>query len=125
MKSYVDFNYYQNNQYPTVNQDDFNILSRRASLELARLIHRKVLPETIENSEYKEQIKECVCDLIVYLKNDIQNFEKGIIKSESVGPHSVTINTEALIKDEKIKNIEIRKIVEKHLFDTGLLYAGI
>lgn len=67
----------------------------------------------------KAKVRESLIDLIRGFKEN--PVEEKQIASESVGSHSVTYKVD---KDAKFEN-RIGGIINKHLFDTGLLYRGL
>lgn len=122
--SYVDYEYYRNYN-PQMNEIEFKKYAGRASQELARLILNRVTFDDVDLSIFCNRIKICVCELINHLKTTEDNNQKALVTSESVGPHSISINTKILEKTSKQINSEKMDIVNLYLFDTGLLYKGL
>jgi len=85
---------------------------------------------------YATEISNATCALIDWLYNidyateNATSADGGNIKSMSSGGESITFGDNntiytSVLSDIDAQNVQIRKIVNKYLMDTGLLYAGV
>lgn len=75
--------------------------------------------KTKDISNIRDEVKECACELVDYLYNvdELTNLSSGIV-SESTDGHSVSYEK---ISNQQL-NMTVKKIIKKHLLQTGLLY---
>lgn len=125
MKTYTDYVFYRDTYKGNMPEDDFNRLVIRASYKVQKNIFNRDI------TGYKDEVQLATCSVAdIMLK--IETLEKkkdtiiseNIVKSESVGDYSKTLETTTLsdievqISDQKEK---IKEEIRMYLLDTGLL----
>lgn len=110
---YVDYNYYSNTYGGKVTVDNFNSLLLKATATLNYHTFNRI-------KIVDENIKLAICELIDLIHEEEQNEGKEI-ESEKVGSYSVTYSKENKIS----KSRKEKKIINKYLGHTNLLYRGI
>lgn len=125
MKTYTDYAFYRDTYKGNMPEDDFNRLVIRASYE----VQRNIFNRDITGYEDEVQLATCsVVDILLKIetlenKKDT-NISENIVKSESVGDYSRTLETtsisdiEVQISSQKEK---IKEEIRMYLLDTGLL----
>lgn len=125
MKTYTDYVFYRDTYKGNMPEDDFNRLVIRASYE----IQKNIFNRDITGYEDEVQLATCsVADILLKIetlenKKDT-NISENIVKSESVGDYSRTLETtsisdiEVQISNQKEK---IKEEIRMYLLDTGLL----
>lgn len=103
--------------YGAISAQDFNILRAKAEAEadyvtFGRITHNwdKLDAQTIT------RIKSAVAELIYEMSKEPQESDR-VVKTESVGSHSVTYETESPTRT-------YRDVLTRHLIHTGLMYRG-
>lgn len=108
---YVDYNYYISVYQGEVKESDFPILQIKAKTILDYYTFNRI--ETVDDN-----VKLAMCELIDFIQEDKEGKE---IESEKVGSYSVTYSKENKIS----KSRKEKKIINKYLGHTNLLYRGI
>ena len=125
MKTYTDYAFYRDTYKGNMPEDDFNRLVIRASYEVQKNIFNRDI------TGYKDEVQLATCSVADILLK-IETLEKkkdtiiseNIVKSESVGDYSRTLETtsmsdiEVQISNQKEK---IKEEIRMYLLDTGLL----
>lgn len=118
---YADADYYQNKyllgRAEVIPLSEFLFWAKQASLEVDR--HTMNRLHGTNDYELPDRVKDCVCDLAEYLYVQEENAGYGAISSETVGPHSVSYDTES------VAGTSSESIISKYLSNTGLLYKGV
>ena len=91
--------------------EQFLVWGNKALAELDTLSGGKIMSESEENVK----IQQCICEIAEALYVE-ENF--GNIKSENNDGYSVTY------ADDETKQDKIKRIAERYLANTGLLYRG-
>lgn len=125
MKTYTDYAFYRDTYKGNMPEDDFDRLVIRASYE----VQKNIFNRDITGYEDEVQLATCsVADILLKIetlenKKDT-NISGNIVKSESVGDYSRTLETtsmsdiEVQISSQKEK---IKEEIRMYLLDTGLL----
>lgn len=125
MKTYTDYAFYRDTYKGNMPEDDFNRLVIRASYE----VQKNIFNRDITGYEDEVQLATCsVADILLKIetlenKKDT-NISENIVKSESVGDYSRTLEStsmsdiEVQISSQKEK---IKEEIRMYLLDTGLL----
>lgn len=125
MKTYTNYNFYVDTYKGNMPENDFNRLVIRASYE----VQKNIFNRDITGYEDEVQLATCsVADILLKIetlenKKDT-NISENIVKSESVGDYSRTLETtsisdiEVQISSQKEK---IKEEIRMYLLDTGLL----
>lgn len=125
MKTYTNYVFYRDTYKGNMPEDDFNRLVIRASYEVQKNIFNRDI------TGYKDEVQLATCsvaDILLKIetlenKKDT-NISGNIVKSESVGDYSRTLETtsmsdiEVQISNQKEK---IKEEIRMYLLDTGLL----
>lgn len=125
MKTYTDYAFYRDTYKGNMPEDDFDRLVIRASYEVQKNIFNRDI------TGYKDEVQLATCsvaDILLKIetlenKKDT-NISGNIVKSESVGDYSRTLETtsmsdiEVQISSQKEK---IKEEIRMYLLDTGLL----
>lgn len=125
MKTYTDYVFYRDTYKGNMPEDDFNRLVIRASYEVQKSIFNRDI------TGYKDEVQLATCsvaDILLKIetleKKKDTNISENIVKSESVGDYSRTLETtsmsdiEVQISSQKEK---IKEEIRMYLLDTGLL----
>lgn len=110
---YVDYEYYSDVYGGKVKENNFVNLEIKASIILNYYTFNRV-------KEVTENIKLAICELIDFMYIDEKNEGKEI-ESESVGSYSVKYQKKSVYAKQR----EQKKILNKYLGHTNLLYRGI
>lgn len=125
MKTYTNYNFYVDTYKGNMPENDFDRLVIRASYE----VQKNIFNRDITGYEDEVQLATCsVADILLKIetlenKKDT-NISENIVKSESVGDYSRTLETtsisdiEVQISSQKEK---IKEEIRMYLLDTGLL----
>ena len=125
MKTYTNYNFYVDTYKGNMPENDFDRLVIRASYE----VQKNIFNRDITGYEDEVQLATCsVADILLKIetlenKKDT-NISEKIVKSESVGDYSRTLETtsisdiEVQISSQKEK---IKEEIRMYLLDTGLL----
>lgn len=125
MKTYTNYNFYVNTYKGNMPENDFDRLVIRASYE----VQKNIFNRDITGYEDEVQLATCsVADILLKIetlenKKDT-NISGNIVKSESVGDYSRTLeitsisDIEVQISSQKEK---IKEEIRMYLLDTGLL----
>lgn len=125
MKTYTNYNFYVNTYKGNMPENDFDRLVIRASYE----VQKNIFNRDITGYEDEVQLATCsVADILLKIetlenKKDT-NISENIVKSESVGDYSRTLeitsisDIEVQISSQKEK---IKEEIRMYLLDTGLL----
>lgn len=125
MKTYTNYNFYVDTYKGNMPENDFDRLVIRASYEVQKNIFNRDI------TGYKDEVQLATCsvaDILLKIetlenKKDT-NISENIVKSESVGDYSRTLETtsisdiEVQISSQKEK---IKEEIRMYLLDTGLL----
>lgn len=125
MKTYTDYAFYKDTYKGNMPKDDFDRLVIGASYE----VQKNIFNRDITGYEDEVQLATCsVADILLKIetleKKKDTIISENIVKSESVGDYSRTLETTTLsdievqISNQKEK---IKEELKKYLLDTGLL----
>ena len=125
MKTYTNYNFYVDTYKGNMPEDDFDRLVIRASYE----VQKNIFNRDITGYEDEVQLATCsVADILLKIetleKKKDTIISENIVKSESVGDYSRTLETtsisdiEVQISSQKEK---IKEEIRMYLLDTGLL----
>ncbi len=125
MIKYTDYDFYTDTYKGNIPEDDFDRLITRASYEVQKNIFNRDI------TGYEDEVQLATCSIIDVLskietleKKKDTNISGNIVKSESVGDYSRTLETtsmsdiEVQISNQKEK---IKEEIRMYLLDTGLL----
>lgn len=128
--NYTNFKFYAmeyiGNKIP---QDDFEVISRRASV----IIRKHIFNRDITGYEREVQMATCSVAEILYKIEKLEQQKNSTIsdktlKSESVGDYSRTFEISSISDIEKQisnQNEKIKEEIRMYLLHTGLLYRGV
>lgn len=125
MKIYTDYTFYKDTYKGNMPENDFDRLVIGASYE----VQKNIFNRDITGYEDEVQLATCsVADILLKIetleKKKDTIISENIVKSESVGDYSRTLETitlsdiEVQISNQKEK---IKEIIRMYLLDTGLL----
>lgn len=125
MKTYTDYGFYKDTYKGTMPEDDFDRLVIGASYE----VQKNIFNRDITGYEDEVQLATCsVADILLKIetleKKKDTIISENIVKSESVGDYSRTLETTTLsdievqISNQKEKT---KEVIRMYLLDTGLL----
>lgn len=134
---YADYEFYSTKYLgELVSEDDYPKYEMKARDELDYYTRMRI--PFVKDENKMERVKMCECKLIDLLFNYDQELAKikeyedktveGVVSSETVGKHSISYQKASLRSKadiEKESSKQIKELVHKNLFMTGLLYSGL
>ena len=129
MKTYTDYDFYEDTYQGNMPEDSFE----RLVIEASYIVRNNIFDRDIKGYEEEVQMATCSVADILYKVEELENKKKATIsdktlKSESVGDYSRTFDSSSISDieaDISNQNQKIKEELKKYLLTTGLLYRGV
>ena len=131
--AYVDYNYYKSEYLlgisPAVPEEKFNYWEKQAVKEIDQFTYGRI---KANRSLICDEVKECTCAIAELLykadtltESVLKEGMTGAMTSYSNDGQSASFDVSQSIYTETGKRKEIKRIIQKYLGNTGLLYRGV
>ena len=129
MKTYTDYDFYEDTYKGNMPEDSFE----RLVIDASYIVRNNIFDRDITGYEEEVQMATCSVADILYKVEQLEEkksttISNNTIKSESVGDYSRTFDSSSIsdievdISNQKQK---IKEELRKYLLTTGLLYRGV